>query len=394
MSALRGDLRAPTPLPAQISGLLDAFVADGGASAAGACVVRGDGRAFAHVVGRTRAVCADGAGGYRADPGRGVDLDTPFDLASLSKPLGTTNLLAACVAEGRLNLDDPVGRWLPDAPAPVAHWPLRLLLGHASGWPAWLDFAADVGDRDDAAAAAGLRAAVLATPAEAPPGERAVYSDLGFLTLGWVLEAATGLPLDAAHRTRFADRGLLRGLRYGGPGTPGEGAADPCVATEVWPRRSVGGRALCGVVHDDNAAVLRGIAGHAGLFGSVRAVAGAAAHWLAAVGHGVDAHDGALPATLARAWVNTAAAPETTWRLGWDTPSRPTSTAGSRASGRAFGHLGFVGTSVWVDPERDAAVVLLTNRVHPTREATAAIRALRPALHDAIWHAIDAQTLD
>lgn len=384
------------PLPAAIADRIDRFVRDGGASAAAVVVLRGSGVVFGHAVGTTRSLRRDPSGALCADPGVAIDLHTAFDLASLTKPLATSTLLAAAVAAGDLRLDDPLGRWLPDVAPVMADRTLRALLGHGSGWPAWRDFAAMVGDRCDAEARARMRAAVLATPPEAAAGAAAVYTDLGFLALGWAWEAACGRRLDAP----FAPSDVAGALHFR-PSAASDAAAaapaDPVVATEVWSRRCPDGRALCGVVHDDNAAALGGVAGHAGLFGSAVAVAEAGRGWLQAVGHGRDfvAPDGRqVPAALARGWVQAAAAPGTTWRSGWDTPSRPTSTAGRLASERAFGHLGFVGTSLWIDPERDALVVLLTNRVHPSRDETAAIRALRPAVHDAVWAAIDAQALD
>lgn len=384
------------PLPDAIVATIDRFVRDGGASAAAVVVLRGSGAGFGHAAGSTRTLRRDPSGALRADPGAPIDLHTAFDLASLTKPLAASTLLAAAVTAGDLGLDDRLDRWLPEIAPAMADRTVRMLLGHGSGWPAWRDFAAIVDDRCDAEARARVRAAVLATPPEAEAGAAAVYSDLGFLALGWTLEAALRRPLAAAFAGSAAP-GALHYRPIDAARAPVATAADPVVATEVWSRRCPDGRALCGVVHDDNAAALGGVAGHAGLFGSALAVAEAGRGWLLAVGHGRDfvAPDGRLvPAALARAWVGEAAAPATTWRLGWDTPSRPTSTAGRLASERAFGHLGFVGTSLWIDPERDALVVLLTNRVHPSREEIAAIRALRPAIHDAVWAAIDAQVLD
>lgn len=387
------------PLPEAIVGSIDRFVRDGGASAAAIVVLRGSGAGFGHAVGSTRSLRRDPSGALCADPGVPVDLQTAFDLASLTKPLATSTMLAAAVAAGDLGLDDRLDRWLPEIAPAMAERTVRMVLGHGSGWPAWRDFAAMVDDRSDADARAQVRAAVLATPPEAESGAAAVYSDLGFLALGWILEAASRRPLDAAFVG--PDAAVVAGALHFRPieatGAAASPAVDPVVATEVWSRRCPDGRALCGVVHDDNAAALGGVAGHAGLFGSAFAVAEAGRGWLRAVGHGRDfvAADGrVVPAAMARAWVGEAAAPATTWRLGWDTPSRPTSTAGRLASDRAFGHLGFVGTSLWIDPERDALVALLTNRVHPSRDDTAAIRALRPAVHDAVWAAIDAQVLD
>ena len=208
------------------------------------------------------------------------------------------------------------------------------------------------------------------------------------MTLGFLLEAQLRRPLDLA---AFE---LLSALPVSTPPTyrrtpvgltPRDGDA---VATEIWPRRCLDGWPLQGVVHDDNAAALQGIAGHAGLFASVRGVAAWAREWLRAVCAREVALGGALLPEVADLLRGTSAAPDTTWRLGFDTPSRPHSNAGTLCSDATFGHLGFVGTSVFFDPARRAAVVLLTNRVHPSRDATAAIRALRPAVHDAVWRVL------
>lgn len=398
-------VREGAALPAAALALLEAFVHDDGASAAALALVRPGGEVGLATVGWTRRWRAADDGSLLPDVGAPIDPDSRFDLASLTKPIATLGLVLDQLVAGGLVLDAQVGPQLADvAGRPIAGVTLAQLLGHASGWPAWRDFAAEVG----LDAPAALRAAVLATPQATAPGVAAVYSDLGYMTLGWWVEAVGGLPLDvafAAHRDRWlgADAGdaalgyARRSLAAPRIAASRPGATERTVATEIWPGRSRDGRALQGEVHDDNAAGLDGVAGHAGLFGSVRAVATWAGTWLEATRHDGTPPGATLlgvPASAAGPWmrrlVATSAAPATTWRLGFDTPSRPVSTAGSRASAQAFGHLGFVGTSVWVDPAREAAVVLLTNRVHPARARVEAIRMLRPALHDAIWDALDA----
>lgn len=392
---------AGAAIPAAALDLLRAFVATDGASAAALALVRPGGEIGLATVGHAARWRQGPDGALLPAPGAPIGLDSRFDLASLTKPVATLGLVLGLLADGRLGLDAPVGEVLPDArDGAMASVTLAQLLGHASGWPAWRDFAAEVGLAEPEA----LRAAVLGTAPVAAPGSTAVYSDLGYMTLGWLVEAVSGAPLDqafAAHRDRWRlgrDAGATTlGYRRRSRTAPADPADGELVATEIWPGRSVEGRALCGQVHDDNAAGLDGVAGHAGLFGSIADVAGWASAWLEATCDAAPTQRGATllgsdPSIVGpwmRRLVATHAAPETTWRLGWDTPSRPISTAGSRASDRAFGHLGFVGTSVWVDPAREAAVVLLTNRVHPARSRVDAIRALRPALHDAIWDAID-----
>ena len=408
-------------LPDEALGLLQAFVADDSASAAAMALVRPDGEIGLATIGRTRRWRAAADGALLPDLGQPIGPDSRFDLASLTKPIATLGMVLDLLATERLTLNTTLGALLADTTdRPIGEVTVAQLLGHASGWPAWRDFAAETGLQ----APAALRAAVLATAQTSAPGTAAVYSDLGYMTLGWIVEALCASPLDqafAAHRARWSadaaatasgELGYLRRSERAATADPlhaasealsGQGASQQnagIVATEIWPGRSVAGRALCAEVHDDNAAGLDGVAGHAGLFGSVRAVAAWATPWLEATRDGGtsklagrNSSFGGIPEGVApwmRQLVATSAAPSTTWRLGWDTPSRPVSTAGSRASARAFGHLGFVGTSVWIDPSREAAIVLLTNRVHPTRSRVDAIRALRPALHDVVWDALDA----
>jgi CubicO group peptidase (beta-lactamase class C family) len=240
------------------------------------------------------------------------------------------------------------------------------LLAHASGLPAWRPLY-QAGD------AQAMRAAVLAEPLEAAPGTRSVYSDLGFMLLGWHLEARLGAPLDQLFARRIAaPLGLELGFR------PADAAA--CAPTEG---------TLRGVVHDDNARVLGGVAGHAGLFGTAADVS-RVAHALVAAWHG--ARSTALPrlwpaARVQQMW-RPSGVPGSTWCLGWDRPAATGSSAGARWPRDGVGHLGFTGCSLWIDPPRARWVVLLSNRVHPTR-ANERIKAFRPVLHDAVVAALD-----
>lgn len=357
--------------------LLSAAVAREVATAAAVAVIS-PGEVAVAAVGRTSRWRQIGAGGRRAPcPGTPIDPHSRFDLASLTKPMATSTLLAQACGQGALSLDDPVARWLPDAAGtPTAAVPLRALACHAAGLPAWIDFYAATQELPAAARAQAVRGQVLATPLQRGVGEQAVYSDLGYMLLGWVLEAALGAPLD-----RLFDRGVAAPLGLSAGFRPAASAA--VIATEIWPPRCADGLPLRGEVHDDNAAALGGVAGHAGLFASAVDVGRWAQQWLrAACG---QANALALDPALVQRWLQLRGAADTNWRCGWDTPSAEGSSAGARAPKDAFGHLGFAGTSVWLAPSRQLGVVLLTNRVHPSRAAVEGIRALRPALHDAIW---------
>jgi CubicO group peptidase (beta-lactamase class C family) len=237
------------------------------------------------------------------------------------------------------------------------------LLSHASGLPAWKHLGP--GPRGDVV----MR--VAAEPLEAAPGTRAVYSDLGFILLGDLIERTMGARLDVLFAREIAAP-LGVALRF----LPEDHArCAPCEG-----RR--------GIVHDDNALDMDGVAGHAGLFGSARDVARLAQSLLASW---LD-RDAVVPRLVApetiRAFLTPSPVPGSTWRYGWDGPSARGSQAGERWPKDGSGHLGFTGCSLWLDPPRGRAVVLLSNRVEPTR-ANEAIKTFRPELQDAVVAALD-----
>jgi len=207
------------------------------------------------------------------------------------------------------------------------------------------------------------------------------------MLLGQLIELVTRGPLDRFCRERifrplglratgFVDLTELRARQL----TP---VTERIAATERCPWRL---KVLCGEVHDDNAYAMGGVAGHAGLFASAPDIDALVCR-LRACWRGEDSF---VASGLVREfWTRRATVPGSTWALGWDTPTPEASSAGRHISGRAVGHLGFTGTSLWIDLERDAHVILLTNRVHPRRDNDA-IKALRPAVHDAVLEALDA----
>jgi CubicO group peptidase (beta-lactamase class C family) len=305
--------------------------------------------------------CATGGLTYEPDASAATP-DTVFDLASLTKVIATTSLLMRHVEGRGLSLADRVARrsrfWSGADRALVT---VRDLLEHCAGLTAWLPFYRDASGRVDVEAAIGQGAL------EYPPWTRSVYSDLGFLLLGFIVEDAGGAPLAEQVEPLLGPLGI----RYAPPAE-----WKPRVApTEVDPWR---GRLLQGEVHDENAWMLGGAAGHAGLFGTVGAVGTFARLVLETFGR-----DTALahPATLAR-FVTRSTVPRSSRALGWDT-MLPTSSCGTRMSSRAIGHTGFTGTSLWIDPATDRYVVLLTNRVHPSREPRG-FAPVRARIHDAI----------
>lgn len=296
--------------------------------------------------------------------------DTIFDLASLTKVLATTALVMLHVERGSLGLDDTVGdhihAWKGADRAGVT---VRDLLAHCSGLPAYVPFFREYEGRE------AFERAICGTPLEYSPRCKSVYSDLGFMLLGFMLEREA--PLPSRFDAMQAQMGVVEELQFHPPPAWKRRTAP----TEIDPWR---GRLLVGEVHDENAAALGGAAGHAGLFGTAAAVGQHARHLLQIL----DGNTGAF----ARATVQTFIArrsdvPDSSRALGWDT-MLPSSSCGSRMSPRAFGHVGFTGTSLWIDPDRGVYVVLLTNRVHPSR-ANEAIKEVRPALHDAVMDGID-----
>jgi CubicO group peptidase (beta-lactamase class C family) len=251
---------------------------------------------------------------------------------------------------------------------------LRHLLAHCAGLPAWRPLYTEATTR------ASALALVDTTPLAAAPGSVALYSDLGAMVLTQVVEAVTGERLDhlLAHRV-FGPLGLPH-TRF----LPPPEWRDRIAPTE----RSYDGTIVRGTVHDENAWRLGGVSGHAGLFASAPDLA-TFATWLLDAWHGRPARPGwpTLDPTLVRAFTRPdGLVPGSSRALGWDTPSGHSS-AGTHPAPTAFGHTGFTGTSLWLDPTHNLFIILLTNRVHPTRENTR-IRVVRPRVGDLVADAL------
>lgn len=293
-------------------------------------------------------------------PVKPVTTETIYDLASLTKVLCTATLAARLVERGQLELHTAVAAWLPQwRGADRAEVTVRHLLDHSSGLPAHRPYFERLVGRD------AYETAICAEPLEYAPGTRSVYSDAGFILLGLILERADGRPLDAQF-SAWRDAEV-------------PGAEIAFLPSAAWTARIAPteqdawrGRLLRGEVHDENCAAIGGVAGHAGLFGSAAAVGAIARWWLRAAGE---------RSTYAR-FLRPTGVTGSSRALGWDT-MRPTSSCGTRMNAAAVGHTGFTGTSLWIDLSANRYVVLLTNRVHPTRAGDAMAR-VRPAVHDAI----------
>jgi CubicO group peptidase (beta-lactamase class C family) len=323
--------------------------------------------------------------------------DTIFDLASLTKPLATSLAMMIMLKERKIGLDDRVSRFFHNFGVHgKTHVTFRHLLTNTSGLPAWRPYWKDIlrierEGRINFTASRGAKEyvyeAIQREKPDAAAGAKTLYSDLGFMLLGAVVEEVNGTTLDrycheriykplGLRATSYVDLSLLRTRRL-------EPIADMIAPTERCPWRK---RVLCGEVHDDNAFAMGGVAGHAGLFSSARDI-----DRIATVLR--ECYDGQslfLPAAIVREfWRRNDPAGVSTWALGWDTPSQQDSTAGSELSRHSVGHVGFTGTSLWIDLERGMHVVVLSNRVHPSRDNDK-IREFRPLIHDLIVRAATA----
>lgn len=305
-----------------------------------------------------------------------VQPDTIFDLASVTKVVATTAMAMLLYDRGRLQLDSPIAAALPEfvtlGPSGQredrAAVTVRMLLAHCSGLPAYIKLFESARTRDE------LLHAALATPLVAAPGSKAEYSDIGFILLGELIARLSGAPVDAFAQDEVLTPLGMSHTRFNPP--PEARLAIPPTEDD----RTFRHRVIQGEVNDENAWLMGGVAGHAGLFAPAIDVARFAVCMLRG---GTPILQ---PATV-ELFTRREASPLGTSRvLGWDTPSEP-STSGRHFSRRSFGHLGFTGTSVWIDPERQLSVTLLTNRIWPDRSSQA-IKQLRPLLHDAIAEAL------
>ena len=308
-------------------------------------------------------------------PGPVVTPETLFDLASLTKPLVTGALLLLSASEGRLTLSDLVKWHLPESSGSwVGEATIRELLSHSSGLVAWAPLYERIDlSEDSEARKKKLLEEIIALPPAAPKGGKAVYSDFGFMLLGWILENVWKKPLDLLYRERIAGPLGIDGADFLTPASPLEGMIRQgrlfAASTELDP---VTGDPLTGIVHDEHCRVLGGVSGHAGLFGTAKAVWLLARPWVGGE-------------FFPRAWLEVFRSRQEglEWALGWDTPTKGSSSGRLMTPGASIGHLGYAGTSVWIDYGKDRIVVLLTNRVHPVRTNNR-IREFRPILHDAV----------
>jgi len=321
--------------------------------------------------------------------------DTIFDVSSLTKPFATSVAMMFMVKEGKVRLDDRVTRFFHNFGVHgKTHVSFRHLLTHSAGLAAWRPYYKEIlqierRGRINFLGSPGAKAHVYQQlqreRLEGEPGRQTQYSDLGFMLLGALIEEVSGLSLDrfcherifrslGLRATGFVDLSLLRARRV-------QPVTEMIAPTERCPWRK---KVLCGEVHDDNAYAMGGVAGHAGLFASAKDLDTI----LCRLKECYRGTNSMIPQRIMQEfWTRDESVPESTWCLGWDTPTAVHSSAGTRFSPHSVGHLGFTGASVWLDLERDLHVILLSNRVHPDRD-NELIRAFRPYIHDLIVEAL------
>jgi beta-N-acetylhexosaminidase len=301
-----------------------------------------------------------------------IDPSTLFDLASVTKIVATTAAIMKLYDERKLRLEDRVGQYLPAfGSGPKETVTISQLLTHTGGFPPFRNL------WESTRTPAGALDYALATDLVAVPGDTMIYSDLGMIALGAVVEQITGMPLDAYVRQSFFEPLKMINTTF----RPSAAVWSQTAPTEF---DSVLRKTLVrGTVHDENAYALGGVAGHAGLFSTATDLAIFMQMIMNGGTYGGMRYLGDTTVAL----FTRRSAPGSSRGLGWDAKSTLGSTAGSLFSGTSFGHTGFTGTSIWADPERNLFVIFLTNRVYPTRSNTR-ISRVRPALHDAVIQAL------
>jgi CubicO group peptidase (beta-lactamase class C family) len=302
-----------------------------------------------------------------------VSITTVFDLASLTKVIATTTAAMICVDRNLFNLDDPVSKYIPEfSENGKENITIRNLLLHNSGLPAWKKFYNQSMDVES------IIKNIYATKPEYSSGIKTVYSDLGIIVLGKLIETVTGKKLNEfCHEEIFLP--LEMNDTYFNPPDSVKYRIPPTEFDKQWRKKLVQGE-----VHDETSSLLGGVAGHAGLFSTARDLSKLCQMLL---DEGIYKGKPIIKAETIKLFTKRFS-PQSSRALGWDIKSETKSSAGSKFSNASFGHTGFTGTSVWIDPERKVFVVFLSNRVYPSRENKKIIR-VRPELHDAVIDATD-----
>jgi serine-type D-Ala-D-Ala carboxypeptidase len=306
--------------------------------------------------------------------------DTIFDLASLTKPLATTLAIMRLVDRGQISLDESLSEIIRSYPLKdKKDLTLRSILNHCAGLKDWAPYYLDIMDYKEGERKKALRKRIIEEPLLYPLGMHCLYSDLGFMILEWAIEESSGESLrNFVHKNFYGPLGLRRIFLSKGD-LPFE--KKEFAATEDCPWRK---RVIQGEVHDENAYAAGGYSGHAGLFGTAEEIFILAdllrEHYLG------KRNDFFSPDVVREFFRRQEIVKGCTWALGWDTPSSKDSSAGRHISANSVGHLGFSGTSLWMDLDKDITAIFLSNRIHPSRN-NVKIKSFRPVLHDLIFRA-------
>jgi len=307
------------------------------------------------------------------DTSAAVTKNTIYDIASLTKVIATTTAAMICYDKKLFSLDDPIAKYIPEfARNGKEKVTIKNLLLHKSGLPAFKRFYENYYPADE------VINDVYNTPLSYETGSKTVYSDLGFITLAKVVEQVTGKRFDIVCKEEIFIPLQMKSTFFNPPDSLKYKIA-PTEYDNYWRNKLVWGE-----VHDETASLLKGVAGHAGLFSTAKDVSNLLQCLLD--GGTFNEHQIIKPATVKL--FTTRHSDKSIRALGWDTKSEGKSSAGNLFDITSFGHTGFTGTSVWVDPTRDLYVVFLTNRVYPSRE-NKKLYTVRPALHDAVINAVD-----
>ena len=302
-----------------------------------------------------------------------VKPSTIYDLASLTKVIATTTAAMICIDRKYFTLDDKVEKFIPDFKAnDKENITIRNLLLHNSGLPAWEKFYDKNLTKDQ------ILSDIYSSKLEYKTGSKTVYSDLGMIVLGKVIEKVTNSSLD-----KFCKKEIFEPLgmndTYFNPPDSVKYKIPPTENDTYWRNRLIKGE-----VHDETASLLGGVSGHAGLFSNVEDLA---KFLLLILNKGIYKNKRIINSETVELFTKRQSQ-ESSRALGWDTKSETGSSAGNLFGTNSFGHTGFTGTSIWVDPDRNLFVVFLTNRVYPSREKNKLL-SIRPKLHDAVIRAID-----
>jgi CubicO group peptidase (beta-lactamase class C family) len=308
-----------------------------------------------------------------------MEKETIFDLASLTKPLATTLAVMKLKEDNLLDLDESLSSLMKPFPwKEKADITSRLLLNHSSGLADWKPYYLELIQLPIKERKHAVRRLIMEESLHEEPQTVSLYSDLGFIVLEWIIEIVTDNNLSAFLDETFYQPLRLKTMHMDNVTLEPMNKKGFYAATEDCPWRK---EIIQGHVHDENAYALGGYSGHAGLFGTAKDIFTLTTE-LVNIYHGYSS--GLLKSNTVKTFLSRQEiVPDSTWALGWDTPSKNNSSSGNYFSSKSIGHTGFTGTSIWIDLEKNVTVIFLTNRVHPSR-SNEKIKEFRPELHNLI----------